>query len=157
MTRKPAPKNVSALDRAMLAFKKVKKKLDRIELARKEPIAIIGMACRFPAGADDLEGFWRALEAGVDGIREIDRWPRQPDAEEYPGVRWAGLLDFDLIEGFEPSFFGMSPREAVSLDPQQRVLLEVCWEALEHAGIAPDALQNQPVGVFSGLCSMDSL
>jgi len=121
-----------------------------------EPVAIVGAACRFPAGANDLDRFWALLRDGVDGITEIgDRF----DVDRYfdpapatPGKlysRWAGLID--EIEDFEPAFFGMSPREAVGLDPQQRLLLEVSWQALEDAGIAPANLEDTLTGVYVGI------
>ena len=116
-----------------------------------DPIAIIGMACRFP-GAADLRGFWRLLREGVDAIREVpaDRWdPRLfPDAS-----RWGGFLD--RVDGFDPSFFGISPREASYMDPQQRLLLEVAWEALDDAGLPLERCSGRPTGVFVGISTYD--
>ncbi|MFI4954338.1 MAG: beta-ketoacyl synthase N-terminal-like domain-containing protein, partial [Gammaproteobacteria bacterium] len=123
-----------------------------------EPIAVIGMSCRFPGGANSTEEFWQRLEQGFDAASDIPktRW----DMDEYNAagekiyVRKAGLLNVP-IEMFDASFFGLSPREAVALDPQQRLLLEVCWEALEDANIAPRSLQESLTGVFIGIYSTD--
>ncbi|MCB0208345.1 MAG: acyltransferase domain-containing protein [Anaerolineae bacterium] len=125
-----------------------------------EPIAIIGIGCRFP-GAKNPEAYWKLLRNGVDAIREVpkDRWDidsfYHPDLTE-PGkmnTRWSGFLD--QIDQFDAHFFGISPREASSLDPQQRLLLEVAWEALEDAGQVLDELANTPTGVFVGISSTD--
>src|SRR5438876_4430156 len=116
-----------------------------------EPIAIVGMACRFP-GAGDLEGFWRLLRDGRDAVREVppDRW----DVRRFPEAsRWGGFLD--RVDAFDPSFFGISPREATYMDPQQRLLLEVAWEALEDAGLPLEQCAGRPVGVFVGISTYD--
>jgi acyl transferase domain-containing protein len=122
-----------------------------------EPIAVIGMACRFPGGAANPEDFWRVLRGGVDAITEVpaDRWNIErfydPDPET-PGKmysRWGGFLD--AIDLFDAAYFGISPREAEVLDPQQRLLLEVTVEALEGAGQAPDPQNAANVGVFVGI------
>ena len=124
------------------ASDKIKELLAEVSvLKEKEPIAIIGMGCRFPGGADDPEKFWDILEQGIDAIREIpkDRWDigqyYDPDPEK-PGktyVKYGGFLN--EADKFDAGFFGISPAEAESLDPQQRLLLEVSWEALESAGL----------------------
>ena len=121
----------------------------------REPIAIVGMACRFPK-APDLEGFWRVLRDGVDAITEVpaDRWDAAAlydEDVEAPGkmrTRWGGFLDH--VDGFDASFFAISPREAVQMDPQQRLMLELSWEALEDAGIRPPALNGTRTAVFFG-------
>ncbi|MFI4954386.1 MAG: SDR family NAD(P)-dependent oxidoreductase, partial [Gammaproteobacteria bacterium] len=127
-----------------------------------EPIAVIGMSCRFPGGANSTEEFWQLLEQGFDAGCEIpkSRW----DNDEYYTtdkdqagkiyVKKAGLLNV-AIEEFDANFFGLSPREAIALDPQQRLLLETSWEALEAAGIAPKTLQESATGVFIGIYSTD--
>ncbi len=121
-----------------------------------EPIAIVGLACRFP-GARDPEEFWRVLSDGLDMIREIpqDRY----DVDEYfdpdpdaPGKiysRYGGFLD--AVDGFDPEFFGISPREAVWMDPQQRLVLETAWEGLERAGYSPAAMRGSRSGVYVGV------
>ncbi|XXY48825.1 SDR family NAD(P)-dependent oxidoreductase [Sorangium sp. So ce269] len=122
--------------------------------AEPEPLAIIGMGCRFPGGADDPEAYWRLLRDGVDAIREVpaDRWPGSPAAEG-KGTRWGGFLD--RVDGFDAAFFGIAPREAVAMDPQQRLLLEVSVEALENAGQPRARLRGSRTGVFVGVCSSD--
>ncbi|HEX8700828.1 MAG TPA: SDR family NAD(P)-dependent oxidoreductase [Myxococcaceae bacterium] len=119
-----------------------------------EPIAIVGLGCRFPGGAKDPESYWRLLESGVDAVKEIptSRWPggRVP---ALAGARWAALLD--AVDGFDAGFFGVSPREAAGLDPQHRLLLEVAWEALEHGHQIPDRLVGSKTGVFVGIMSQD--
>src|SRR6266581_8670218 len=112
-----------------------------------EPIAIVGMACRFP-GAYGLESFWRVLRDGRDAVGEVpsDRW----DPRRFPGTsRWGGFLP--RVDGFDPSFFGISPREAAYMDPQQRLLLEVAWEALEDGGQVVEQLAGTRTGVFVGI------
>ncbi|HUY31425.1 MAG TPA: beta-ketoacyl synthase N-terminal-like domain-containing protein [Pirellulales bacterium] len=126
-----------------------------------EPIAVTGIGCRFPGGADCPEAFWRLLAEGRDAVREVppDRWDADayydlnPDAPGKICTRSGGFLD--RVDGFDAAFFGISPREATYMDPQQRLLLEVCWEALERAGIAPDSLGGSRTGVFAGLCTND--
>ena len=122
----------------------------------REPIAIIGMGCRFPGGVRTPQDFWSLLKSGRDVLRDIpsDRW----DIDEHynPAVTVPGKIYvrqgyyLDNIDQFDPQFFGLSPREAESLDPQQRLVMEVCWETLEHAGIAPTSLKGGKTGVFVG-------
>lgn len=131
-------------------------RLAALEDARAEPIAIVGMACRFPGSANDADAFWALQRDGVDAISPTPatRW----DVDEYydPDRSAPGKLDvreggwIDDVQHFDARFFGISPREATQLDPQQRVLLEVVWESLEHAGLSPDALAGSPTGVFLG-------
>ena len=121
-----------------------------------EPIAIVGLACRFP-GARDAEAFWQLLVDGVDMIREIpddrydvdDFYDPDPDAAGKIYTRYGGFLDG--IDGFDPEFFGISPREAVWIDPQQRLVLETAWEGLERSGYAPSALRGSRSGVYVGV------
>lgn len=125
-----------------------------------EPIAIIGMGCRFP-GARNPEAFWQLLENGVDAITEVpaDRWNLDAFYNPLPGrkgkinTRWGGFLN--QVDKFDPEFFGITPREAVYIDPQQRLLLEVAWEALEDAGLAAEKLVRTNTGVFIGISSSD--
>src|SRR4051812_32696047 len=130
---------MSDVKRALVALERMQEKLDAVTRASREPIAIIGMGCRFPGGANDPESFWQLLRNGVDAIREVppERWDidalydQDPSAPGKMYTRWSGLVD--SVDQFDPGFFGISQREAASMDPQQRVLLEVAWEALERA------------------------
>ncbi|MET0621646.1 MAG: amino acid adenylation domain-containing protein [Pyrinomonadaceae bacterium] len=115
-----------------------------------EPIAIVGIGCRFP-GAENVEAFWRLLRDGVDAVTEVPpgRWEIDPRGV----VRRGGFLK--NVDGFDAHFFGISPREAAQIDPQQRLLLEVAWEAIEDAGYAPDRLGGTRAGVFVGISNSD--
>jgi acyl transferase domain-containing protein/NADPH:quinone reductase-like Zn-dependent oxidoreductase/acyl carrier protein len=128
-----------------------------------DPIAIVGIGCRFPGGADSPEAFWSLLKNGVDAIVDVppDRWDVRrfydPDPDK-PGkmyVRQGGFLK-NPIDRFDAGFFGISPREAVRLDPQQRLLLEVTWEALEDAGLPIEGLRGSHTGVYVGGFTLDS-
>jgi amino acid adenylation domain-containing protein/thioester reductase-like protein len=129
-------------------------------MSSDEPVAVVGMACRFP-GAPDVEAFWNLLTHGIDAIEPVppDRFDAgavYDPAPATPGklnTRWGGFLRD--IDRFDPGFFGISPREAARMDPQQRLLLEVAWEALEAAGIPPDRLAGSPTGVYVGISSYD--
>lgn len=129
-------------------------------MSRFEPIAIVGIGCRFP-GADGPESFWRLLTDGVDAISEVppERWSLDEFYDSDPTVpgkmstRWGGFLSG--IDRFDAAFFGISPREAAHVDPQQRLLLEVAWEAMEDAGVPPETVAGQKVGVFVGMASCD--
>ncbi|NEO36999.1 MAG: SDR family NAD(P)-dependent oxidoreductase [Moorea sp. SIOASIH] len=126
-----------------------------------ESIAIIGMGCRFPGGADNPESFWTLLSQGIDAISEIpsERWNIEKYYDpnpETPGkmyTRYGGFVG--QLQEFDSHFFNIAPIEAISLDPQQRLLLEVSWEALEHGAIAAQQLAKTQTGVFMGICSND--
>ncbi|NJO95086.1 MAG: aminotransferase class I/II-fold pyridoxal phosphate-dependent enzyme [Pleurocapsa sp. CRU_1_2] len=125
-----------------------------------EPIAIIGIGCRFP-GAENPQAFWSMIRDGKSGIVEVpeSRW----DVDAYydadcsqPGkahTRWGGFLDD--IESFDPQFFGIAPKEAITMDPQQRLLLEVAWSTFEDAGQIPEELKGSKTGVFIGIGTHD--
>lgn len=125
-----------------------------------DTIAIIGVACRFPS-AKNPESFWELLHTGGDAITEVppERWNVDTLYEPEPATpgkmytRWAGLLE--NVDYFDPSFFQISPYEAEYMDPQHRLLLEVAWEALENAGLAPNNLSSSQTGVFIGISSSD--
>ncbi|MEU8251685.1 type I polyketide synthase, partial [Nonomuraea sp. NPDC048916] len=120
---------------------------------RQEPVAIIGMSCRFPK-APDLGSFWRLLRDGVSAIAEIPAHrPAGGDHPDGAALRRGGFLD--LVDGFDAAFFGISPREAAAMDPQQRLMLELAWEALEHGGIFPESLRGSRTGVFVGAIADD--
>ncbi|MGW0966443.1 SDR family NAD(P)-dependent oxidoreductase [Streptomyces sp. NPDC002516] len=124
---------------------------------RDDDIAIISMACRFPGGADDPESLWRLLDEGAEAVDEVPagRWDTEgihdpdPEATGKAYTLRGGFLAG--IDRFDAAFFGISPREAAAMDPQQRVLLETGWEAIERAGIVPEALNGSRTGVYVGL------
>ena len=161
MTTPAKIEELSPLKRAILELRDMRSRLDEIERARTEPIAVVGLGCRFPGGADGPESFWSLLRDGVDAITEVppERWSvdafydPDPDAPGKMYARHGGFVSG--VDRFDPRFFGIAPREALSMDPQQRLLLEVAWEALEHAGQAPEELLDSDTGVFVGISTND--
>ncbi len=149
---------------ALLALQKMRARLEALEKARREPIAIIGMGCRFPANINTPEQFWQFLCDHGDAMGEIPRsrwdidqyYDPDPDAPGKIGTRTAGFIE-QPIDRFDAAFFGISPREARSMDPQQRMLLEVAWETLDHAGIAPGRAAGTRTGVYVGMTMQDYL
>ena len=146
---------------ALVALDDMQAKLAHMERARTEPIAIVGVACRFPGQAHGPRAYWQLIRDGRDAVTEVprDRW----DADAYyaadrkaPGKMVSRRGAFvDNITEFDAEFFDMFPHEAALLDPQQRLLLQTAWEALEDAAIPPDALAGSKTGVFVGACTMD--
>ncbi|MEM9148996.1 MAG: choline/carnitine O-acyltransferase, partial [Cyanobacteria bacterium P01_F01_bin.3] len=126
----------------------------------KEPIAIVGLSCRFP-GAETPDAFWHLLRDEKDAISQVpfsrwnieDYYDSDPSAPDKMSTRWGGFLRD--VDRFDPQFFNLSPREAMTMDPQQRLLLETSWEALENANIVPQQLKGKPVGVFIGMSTHD--
>ena len=149
------------LRESLAVIERLQGRLDAQNRAAREPIAIVGVGCRYPGGVDSIEGLWRVAFEGVDAVREVpaDRWDidafydPNPDAVGKMVTRRAGMLD--RVDGFDPAFFGISPREARALDPQQRMLLETSVEALESAAIATDKLAGSLTGVFVGGSTTD--
>ncbi|MFN8008640.1 MAG: beta-ketoacyl synthase N-terminal-like domain-containing protein [Terriglobia bacterium] len=152
--------NLSPKRLALLALE-LQSKVETLEGQKQEPVAVIGMGCRYPWNIGDPESFWELLRASRDAIREVppDRWKvdnyydPDPDAPGKIATRWGGFLKD--IDQFDPDFFGIAPREAINMDPQQRLILEVGWEALENAGYAPDNLIGSKTGVYVGICNAD--
>ena len=156
-----SPESLSLVKQALLAVEQMKTRLAAAEGRQREPIAVVGLGCRFPGQAGSPDAFWRLLAAGVNAVTPIppDRWPvdafYDPNPET-PGkayTRYGAFLDD--IDQFDAQFFNLAPVEANSMDPQQRLLLEVSWEALEHAGLAGDGLRGSRTGVFAGVCGSD--
>ncbi len=147
--------------RLLLALKQARTKLEEIKQQQTEPIAIVGVGCRFPGGVNNPETYWNLLQDGVDAITDIpshrwnvdDYYDVNPDIPGKMYSRYGGFLED--VDKFDPQFFGISPREATTMDPQQRLLLEVTWEALENAGLAPESLKNSQTGSFIGICFDD--
>jgi acyl transferase domain-containing protein/SAM-dependent methyltransferase/acyl carrier protein len=151
------------LARALVALEKMQARLEASEREKREPIAIIGMACRFPGGGNDPAAFWELLREGRDAITEVppDRWSLEdyydpdPNAEGKMYTRWGGFLKGVRLDEFDARFYGIAPREASSMDPQQRLMLEVTWEALANAGQAQERISNSLTGVFVGVMLND--
>ncbi len=128
--------------------------------AAQEPIAIIGIGCRFP-GASDPASFWKMLCDGVVAVTEVpaDRWDidmfysAEPATPGKMNTRWGAFIKD--VGHFDPQFFAITPREAIHMDPQQRILMEVAWEALENANVVPEQLAGTQTGVFVGICTSD--
>lgn len=149
------------LKHALLAVEEMEARLEAAEQQRREPIAIVGMSCRFPGGANSPELYWELLREGVDLVGPVpeDRWPA--DAYQHLDINPAtpirslqgGFLE--RIDEFDPQFFGIIPREVITMDPQQRLVLEVAWEALERAGIPANRLNGSLTGVFIGVTTND--
>jgi acyl transferase domain-containing protein/acyl carrier protein len=159
----PASGRAELLKRALREIESLDAKLAAAEKVRNEPIAIIGMGCRFPAGANNPDLYWQMLEDGVDGITEVapERWSVEewydPDPEAVGKAYTMKGGFIDDVDQFDATFFGVSPREAEQMDPQQRWLLQVAWEALEDAGLAPEQLAGSQTGVFVGMTGSDFL
>ena len=148
------------LQRAYVQLRALREERDANIRRIREPIAVIGMACRFPGGATSVEAYWELLRNGRDAIvgTPPDRGKRAGFCASEVGTncdhrRHGGFLDD--VAGFDPLFFGISPREAALIDPQQRLLLEVCWEALENASIPPEKSRGSATGLFVGMSTDD--
>ena len=127
----------------------------------QEPIAIVGIGCRLPGDINSINDFWQVLKNGKDVIRQVphERWdldfhfnsdPLNPLTQH---VKYGGFVD--NIQDFDPAFFGITPREAKCMDPQQRMLLEVSWRTIENAGYPSESLKGKSVGVYVGISSSD--
>ncbi|MER8073259.1 beta-ketoacyl synthase N-terminal-like domain-containing protein, partial [Streptomyces sp. NPDC094034] len=151
------------LRRVTADLHEAKRRLNEKEAEDREPIAIVGMSCRFPGGVASPEDLWRLVASGTDGISGFpaDRGWDVAAAYTAPagrrGERGHDPVGGFLYEaaGFDADFFGISPREALAMDPQQRLLLETAWESFERAGIDPLSVKGSPTGVFTGLMYHD--
>jgi acyl transferase domain-containing protein/trans-aconitate methyltransferase len=152
---------LSPVKRALLEIRQLRSRLATLEAERDEAIAIVGLSIRAPGGVDDAESFERLLWSATDAISEIpaSRWPLEEwyaEAQDAPGkmyTRFGGFIDH--VDEFDAEFFGIAPVEAASMDPQQRLVLELAWHALENAGHAPSALSGTPTGVYLGISNSD--
>ena len=161
MTDSPKPDYGALLKRSLLAIERLEARLADAERAAHEPIAVVGLSCRFPGGANDPASYWSLLARGGDAVTVVPprRWDAEacydpdPNATGMSYTKWGAFIED--VETFDAAFFGISPREAVSLDPQQRLLLEVTWEALENAAIAPSSLAGTRASVFVGISAFD--
>ncbi len=155
------PSPLSPLKRVLLAIEELQAKLAAADRRQEGPIAVVGMGCRFPGDADTPAAYWRLLAEGTDAVTEVPpaRWSAEaffdadPAAIGRTNARHGGFLRD--IESFDPAFFGLSPREVASMDPQHRLLLEVGWEALAAAGPLPDRLAGSATGVFIGITTVE--
>jgi acyl transferase domain-containing protein len=160
MSGDSAPAAMTSVKLALLA-QRLREQQDAADVLAAEPIAIVGVGCRFPAGADTPERFWDLMRSGVDAVREVpaDRWDIDayfdPDVSA-PGrmnSRWGAFVDD--VDLFDAGYFGISPREASRMDPQQRLVLEVAVEAFERAGQPADRLAGSRTGVFIASTMLD--
>ncbi|MEA2373150.1 MAG: hypothetical protein QOH12_3544, partial [Solirubrobacteraceae bacterium] len=134
------------------------RRVRELEQGEREPIAILGMSCRYPQAVRSPEELWELLERGVDAVADYpqDRgWDLErlyhPDPDHLGTVYAREGAFIRDIAGFDADFFGISPREALAMNPQQRIILELAWEAFEDAGIGPASLRGSPTGVFTGV------
>ncbi|MFE3457713.1 SDR family NAD(P)-dependent oxidoreductase [Nocardiopsis aegyptia] len=144
------------LKRVTADLRRTRAELDDLRSRHSEPIAIVGMGCRLPGGADSPEALWGLLRDRVDAVGDLptDRGWDLDSVVARPGATRAGGFLSD-VAGFDAEFFGISPREAAAMDPQQRLMLEVSWEAIERAGIDPSTLSGSATGVFTGISATD--
>ena len=158
----PSNEKLSAVKQAFLALDAAESELAALKRERSEPIAVVGIGCRLPGKILTPRDFWKSLREGRNAVVEIpkDRWDiadyfdPDPEARGKMSTRWGAFID--SVDRFDADFFGITPREARSMDPQQRILMEVVWEALEDAGHADlEELEGSSTGVFVGVTTDD--
>lgn len=148
------------IDRLERELKQSNQRLEQLEKSSAEPIAVVGIGCRYPGGIDSPSSFWQALIEGKDCIGDVGkRWNLDKYYDPDPSVpgkicsRYLGMIDDVMM--FDADFFGISPREAKAMDPQQRILLEVMWHALSDAGMSKDSVAGSKTGVYVGIGAQD--
>ncbi len=152
---------LSPVKRALLEIRELRGRVAELEAQRAEPIAIVGLSIRAPGGVRDAESYARLLWSGTDAITAIppsrwslEQWYAEP--QDAPGKMYTKFGGFvDDVDQFDAEFFGIAPVEAASMDPQQRMVLELAWHALEDAGHAPSSLAGTPAGVYLGISNSD--
>src|SRR5580658_4520818 len=157
MTTKPQFEDLSPIKKALYEIRTLKGKLHDLSRAQNEPVAIVGVGLRFPGGASDAASYWKILADRVNTVTEIpasrwnieDYYDPDPEARGKMYTRHGSFLED--AAGFDAHMFGVSPREAVELDPQHRIALEVAWEALENSGCSPSQASRSKAGVFLAL------
>jgi len=155
--------NQALMAKALVEIKKLQQKIKLSEAEKNEAIAIVGLSCRFPGGVVNAESFWSLLKNGKDAITQVpgDRWnseafyDKDPNAKGKIYTKLGGFIED--VESFDYSFFGITPIEAKRIDPQQRLLMELTWEALENARYIPSNLSGSKTGVFVGISGNDYL
>jgi acyl transferase domain-containing protein/acyl carrier protein len=161
MVHQKTEDSLSTVKQALIALESARKQIQSAEKQKYEPIAIIGIGCRFPGGINTTQDFWDFLIKGQDAVAQIpsSRWDSNvlfsSDYEEAGKIITKQGAFLEQVQESDPEFFGISPREAKSMDPQQHLLLEVCWESLENANIVPASLNGSKTGVFVGICNQD--
>ena len=145
--------NSLSVAKLALSIKQLRAETRGIGLLESEPLAVIGMSCRFPGGADSPQEFWQNLIQGRESIREMPESRWKPDPLLTPVLRRGGYLE--EVDTFDTDFFGITAREAAYIDPQHRMMLEMAWNALYDAGIPPERLSGSATGVWSALSSTD--
>ena len=161
MKKQNSSTEMSPMKQALKAIQQLKARVIELESTGIEPIAVVSMGCRFPGDNTNPSRLWDNLRRGQDAITEIpkDRWDvdsfydPDPDVPGKMYTKFGGFLD--KVDHFDPAFFGISAREATSMDPHQRLLLQTIWESLEYGGIDPSSLYGSKTGVYVGVSNFE--